>query len=1165
MTKINKMTMQGFKSFAKHTGFLFSGDFNCVLGPNGSGKSNVLDSLCFVLGRSSSKSLRAEKSSNLIYNGGKTKKPAKEGEVSIYFDNTNKIFPTDDNEVKISRIVRHNGQSIYKINNQKKTRQEILDLLSFARIDPEGLNIILQGDIISFTDMPSIERRLLIEDIAGIGVYEEKKQKALRELERVEEKIKEAEIILKERETYLKELKNERNQALKFKEMKDRLVEYKATLCHLNMEKKTGIKKELDDNIAELNRKLQDSNNQIAELKKKIQEKKDRIDELSREIEEKGEKEQVDMHRKVESIKIELATNNARVDSLNEESKKIKAREEELKGELDEQLKQIGNLEEQKKGINDHKIELNKEKKLVETQIVKFREKNHLDNAHEIEREIDQLDKNIEEKEKIISELREKQQSFLREKDRLEIQIQSMDEKIGKVLEVEKEHKAQIEELKKKKKEFEEITKELNGFLEEDSSLAKELLKEREGLISANEKLAALSAKNISIKEKVYGDIAIKKIIEQKRSMHGIYGTVSDLGEVSKKYSLALEIAAGNRIKSIVVEDDKVAADCIRFLKENKFGFATFLPLNKIKGVEIDDTARSLLKKSGVNGLAVDLVSYDPKFKKVFEHVFSNTIVVDDIEIARKIGIGKTRMVTLDGDITEVSGAMQGGFRDRKKEGLGFQEKEVVKDIEMYEALVDRIRSKIPDLEKKRNENEEKITKFRSRKAELEGEIIKTEKSLHLENGDLEASKNQKSVYKETLDDIGEKIEKVSSQISEINTELAKFKIKKQELREKVSQLRNPRLIAELNALEHKNAELKDKLISLDSDIKNINTQISMIEPENDKIKNIIEKGSKEIEKFSSEINTLKNNIKKNEGELKEKEEKEKEFYVKFKALFNEKQKQSDEISKMDSKIDGIREYNRNVEIKMNSSGLEQARVVAELAGLRQEFSNYEGVKINEEKNEEQLRSSIRRYEVNIEQSGNVNMKALEIYETVEKEYNNLLEKKDHLRVEKDSVVSMIGEIEGKKKGLFMNSLEKVEGNFKRIFSELTTKGVDASLELEDPENPFEAGLLIKVRLTGNKFMDIRSLSGGEKTMTALAFIFAIQEYEPHSFYILDEVDAALDKHNSEKLAKLIRKYTEKAQYIVISHNDSIISEADNLYGISMDEHGVSKVTSLKI
>ena len=228
-TRINKLVMHGFKSFAKHTEILFGGSFNCVLGPNGAGKSNVLDALCFVLGKSSSRDLRAEKSANLIYNGGKTKKPAKHGEVSIYFDNSSKVFPTDDKEVKISRIVRQNGQSIYKINDKAMTRQQITNLLSLAKIDPEGYNIILQGDIVKFVEMHPEDRRVLIEDIAGISVYEEKKHKAMLELEKVEQHLRETELILTERSTYLKELRKDRDQALKYKDMSDKIKQNKAS------------------------------------------------------------------------------------------------------------------------------------------------------------------------------------------------------------------------------------------------------------------------------------------------------------------------------------------------------------------------------------------------------------------------------------------------------------------------------------------------------------------------------------------------------------------------------------------------------------------------------------------------------------------------------------------------------------------------------------------------------------------------------------------------------------------------------------------------------------------------------------------------------------------------------------------------------------------------
>jgi len=235
MTKINKMVMKGFKSFGNRVELEFGNKFNCILGPNGAGKSNVLDALCFVLGKGSAKGLRAERAANLVYNGGKKKEPAKQGHVSIYFDNTKKVFPTEDDHVKLTRIVKKTGQSVYKINDETRTRTQILDLLAIANIDPDGYNIILQGDIVRLVEMSATERRLIIEDIAGISVYEEKKMKALKELDKVEDKLNEAEIILSERQTYLKELKKDRDQALKYKDVADKLKRSKATHVHIQV------------------------------------------------------------------------------------------------------------------------------------------------------------------------------------------------------------------------------------------------------------------------------------------------------------------------------------------------------------------------------------------------------------------------------------------------------------------------------------------------------------------------------------------------------------------------------------------------------------------------------------------------------------------------------------------------------------------------------------------------------------------------------------------------------------------------------------------------------------------------------------------------------------------------------------------------------------------
>jgi chromosome segregation protein len=304
-------------------------------------------------------------------------------------------------------------------------------------------------------------------------------------------------------------------------------------------------------------------------------------------------------------------------------------------------------------------------------------------------------------------------------------------------------------------------------------------------------------------------------------------------------------------------------------------------------------------------------------------------------------------------------------------------------------------------------------------------------------------------------------------------------------------------------------------------------------------------------------------NVNTNEKHLKEKEEKQKKFYSQFKDLFNKKNELNENIQKSDAQVTIKNDKIREIERKTNTSSLEVARIKAEMSGLLEDFKQYEGVKIID-KPEEELKKEINEFNKMVENMGNVNMKALEIYDKIQNEYNELVQKKETLLSEKNNVLVMMNEIESKKKDLFMKTYSAISENFKRIFQSVSTKG-DAYLELENENAPFDGGLRIKVKLSGRKFLDIRSLSGGEKTLTALAFIFSILEFEPASFYVLDEVDAALDKRNSEKLAKLIRNYSSKAQYIMVSHNDGIISEADCLYGISMNEDGISKAIGLKI
>ncbi len=1165
MTRINKIVMSGFKSFGKRTELLFGNEFNVILGPNGSGKSNVLDAVCFVLGKSSSKSLRAEKSANLIYNGGKTKKPAASGEVSIYFENAQKTFPTGDDVVKVTRIVRQSGQSIYKINDKTRTRQQILDLLSIAKINPDGYNIILQGDIVRLVEMSPIERRQVMEEISGISVYEDKKQKTLRELEKVGEKLGEADIILKERKIYMRDLKKDRDQALKYKELNDKISVNKASHLKRQIDRREAIKEKYSKQIAFYNEELTKPKDRINEIRKEIKAKKEKIKEITKEAEEKGDKEQRGLQKTIEKLGIDVGTGKNRISTCKNEISRIKVREDQLKKTLEDLGTKTKEFDLEKKELLKEKACFEKHKQELEEKIKIFKDKHQLgEEAEKIEKEIEEQDQIIEDKQKKVTILREQQQELLREKDKLEFQIQTIKDRIRKVAEIEKEHTAELKQLKQKQEEFKKATLELNSLLNADSTLAAQLAEIRKNLMYDKTELAKLEAKNISIKEHVSANLAIKSVLKDKSKIGEVYGAVSELGTVSSKYSLALEIAAGPRIKGIIVKDDLTAADAIKYLKKKKLGAAHFFPLNKIKSPSPNPELKKILKLPGVHGLASDLIKFDPVFKNIFEYIFGGTIVVETIDTARKIGVGTIRMVALDGDLCDISGAMTGGYRQRKK-GVGFKEREIESGIGKIQNKVNSMEDRLQEFEKEKETNEKKIGVMRELKAVLEGEIIKTEKGLHLEDADLEASLSYREELLKKQAETDRKLEKLIGDISEINKTLADAKIRKQQLRNQINELRNPTLLAELNAFEQTKSELTEDIIRLGAKVKGIDLQATeVVGRDVDNITKIIKGLSKEEKLFKEEIKALNELIINQEKELKVKEEEQQKFYANFKNLYTQRSQLNDEISAKENEIFQKEEEARQAEYKMNTISLENAKIKAELAGLEASFEQYRGVLIDAQKTDEELKNEISEFEKIQEKIGSVNMRALEIYKIVEREYQNLLDKRELLESEKLSVIKLMEEIEEKKKELFVSTFERINTHFKTCFGVLSTKG-EAGLVLEDPEKVFEAGVRIMVKLAGEKFLDIRGLSGGEKTITALAFLFAIQEHEPAKFYVFDEVDAALDKHNSEKLAKLIREYCSNAQYIVISHNDALLAEADRLYGVSMDEHGASKVVSLKI
>src|SRR3989344_4727970 len=424
------------------------------------------------------------------------------------------------------------------------------------------------------------QRREVMEEISGISVYEDKKQKALNDLEKVEWKLREADIIFTERKAHLRELKNERDQALRYREIETDIKSGKATYIHFQIKNKLDSKDDVEKRIKEQESIVSKIQSGIDSLKAAINEKKQEIKSINEEIEKRGEKEQLKIHKEVEELKTGLLRKESRIEVFSNEIKRILSRKEQLKKDLDEVRNKLDSLNQEK---ND----------------------------------------------------------LLRQKDKIEFELSKFSE-------------SGFKDVNKLREEFKSITNDLNSCLKDDDKCIIELSRLRKKLVESNEGLAKLNVENINYKQTTLDSLSIKRVLQS--GVKGIHNIVSELGRVDKKYSLALEVAAGPRLKSIVVDDDSIAQKCIDFLKEKKLGVCTFLPLNKINS----RTPSDISNIKGVHGLAVSIIKYDNAYKNIFNYVFSDTLVVDDIETARRIGIGKTRMVTLEGDLMESSGAMVG-------------------------------------------------------------------------------------------------------------------------------------------------------------------------------------------------------------------------------------------------------------------------------------------------------------------------------------------------------------------------------------------------------------------------------------------------------------------------------------------------------------------------
>lgn len=955
MTYIKKLVMKGFKSFARETVLHFDRNTVVIVGPNGSGKSNITDALCFVLGRLSIKSIRAAKASHLIFSGNKDFKPANYAYVEITLDNEDKKFSIDSQEIIIRREVKKNGQGVYRINNETKTRQEIIELLSQAGIDPHGFNIILQGEIEKFVKMAPDERRKVIEEVSGISVYEMRKEKSLNELEKTNEKLRQINMILRERTNYLRNLEKEREQALKFKSLEKAIEKFKFSMLRRGLMERT---KQLN----EILRNIEDKNSSV----KKIQ---INIDKISNEIKDF----------------------NFKIDNINTTIQKSAGVEQ------DNLIKKINNLRQETAGLTARK--------------------EHFEN------QVNELD---------------------RRRNSLENSAKTTEEDINIITkEKGKNRKSEIEKKKNQLEEFEENKRKyylIKSNLQNVNSQIADKIKQFNNIKNEGE----IILKQIEILEE---EIKIKENSEQQR----------------------MEI---ENLKNIISKNKKLISDKREL----------FIEKEKVCAVELVKIKESERVKDQVVKLDICPLC---KTNITKDHI-KEVVEISDLNIkSSKISIEESR-----------------------------------KDILNIKEEIDKLLNLVSEEEQEISARELSIIKINN--------INEKKEQLRRNSENLKSLKKEMELLENKKDSFNKIIE--NTKISEENYD---------------------KLGLEINEL-------------MRAEERNLGVEIISMQRELDRIKIAIKQNIRDKEEISEQLTELNNSLKEKTAIVEEKEEKAEILKKKYRKMFEEKNSIQDKVRGCEIQMMNIQNEKRNKESELNNVNIEKAQVNARIDNLNEELNkfkeNIDFINIPIEK----LKEKIDNAEKDMNEIGSVNLKALEVYDNIKSEYDKIKEKVEQLEKEKEEIANIILQIDRKKKKTFVETLRNINQLFSVNFLSLSNKG-EVSIVPIDPNEIFNAGLDILVKVGPGKYFDVTSLSGGEQTLVSLALIFAIQELHPYSFYIFDEIDAALDRRNSERLAYLLKKHMKQGQYLIITHNDSIISESSNvLYGVSMQD-GISKIISIKI
>ena len=1166
--------MHGFKSFADKIELEFGQGITTIVGPNGSGKSNISDAIRWVLGEQSAKSLRGGNMQDVIFAGTQKRAPLGFAQVSIILDNKDKTFKIDYEKIKVTRRVHRSGESNYLINDKECRLKDIHELFMDTGIGREGYSVIGQGKIDQILSSKAEERRNIFEEASGITKYKYRKAESEKKLLQTEDNLTRIRDLLSELEAQVGPLEVQSRKARKYLDLREVLKGLDINISIRNIDKLRETLSEGKSKFTVAFNQLADEKNKLLSLETAIESETSSLGELNEKITALRqqsfdiEKNSGTLSGRIEILKNNIENNNSNkkrladeIDAINLASKK--ANEDVLSIEKEiEAIKENKKLLEEKVAGHDKtlsSIDQNISELLAQTDALKEALSMKLSEISSSKTKISSLEmliKNFDERKKDLKNELQVKKEALESAEQAKASLEKSKEEIQS-----KKQTAQ-NKLEKLKGEYFELTDKLNKAKEEQNAL----------VAKCNDKESRKTV--LEDLERGYEGYAksVKNILSS--GIKGVHGVVSKLIEVDAKYVTAVEIALGAGLQNVVVDDEACAKKCINYLKENRLGRATFLPLTSVKGNDLKDVPKTA---KGYVGIASELAKCDEKYREIIKSLIGRTIVIDNmdnaVELAKKTGY-KFKMVTLDGQLINPGGSLTGGSINKTQSLLSRS-----KDIEALSKEIEKLRDIIDDNDDTIAEYNSEIKKMATLKESLDSELNQAEResvriSSEFTNNERiisELTRNISTITDESGSVLGE-IEDIEKQKEATESSLLLMEEDVKAVREKIEEAQAKGIEATEKREEFVKSVTDDRILlaNADKDIDLLNERItSIIQAKENSLLNIEAKNSeiaqfdKQNELISDEIALVEEEIKsarENTGELAEKISYGEKAYEKASVSLKENQKklkeQNETIYLLQLEVSRIENRNSKteMEIEVITNKLWDEYELTYNASLQYKISDFNMTESQKEA------ASLR---AQIKSLGNINIDSIEQYKEVKERFDFLSAQKQDLDETKAKLEDIIREMQSIMVKQFKESFEIIREKFDVVFRALFGGGA-GRLSLSDPDNILESGIDIEVQPPGKKLQNMMALSGGEKALSAIALLFSVLEVRPTPFCILDEVEAALDDNNVYRFADYIRKYSEKTQFIVVTHRRGTMEAADIMYGVTMQEKGVSKLLKLK-